>query len=1107
MAEGVIEIGDDDSESDIIVISDDEEYQLFFGIYIRPNLDPITKINKFGFWDILKLMVAFPKIFSKYLTMIISEYQKISIKVCQLDSVIQQPSTSRDVKHHTKKIDLEKTWCRLKREKEKLNKNKNNVNEPVVISSDESDGEFSDELPDLDESSNTGLTVETTKGAKNVSSTRNTKTFAKTGPIFDTKSREKLASILKNAKINIFKKSLFDDGKEENLSNSDFLKNDDGDSKHLKDETSSPSSNRHFLDLFQSENLETSSAESETNKKHSEKISSLSGSENGVKRSVFVTLSPSSKQQKKVKRKKTMQTTMDSYLPTQDIHVTDKNSDFKLIRQEKLKFPDNGDLESLVGNFSMLCINTVMMCLEDDNEDALIQGLEIFNNFAQKYKPSEGIVTEILNRCLISAKSVELLFKGFNTLLFIHHTYPDLLNIAWDVVKEILDQIGIGRGMAHQDPTIITKMSLLLELAIICYEDDFYCRDLIDQRSVRKSYAFRFLSHDLCFERNVKHVINIVICLLTSGEFSEIDVDYLSSLRPEEQKQQQIEQSLNQIQMFEISKILPKMQKILEISVNISSSCCDAAKAIATELLKSYIYLPNTLKSELIMFKLIQLVLENCEGTLPGLDFPSNLNSLVECYFKALPPKNILTPPTTPQSEDEEQGVAAVSDSYSPAAVEELSVLLYYLIYSYLKCVQKKSHIALRRRARYSKAELAAVSPEIQENLTTLPQHVENLRRHFLMLTDITAKTQEYLKKMLCFSNLKTELLVAENREQKFQLHPKITHFGLHESTVTHFGLHTSTVTHFGLHTSTITHFRLHTSTITHFGVHTSTITHFGLHTSTVTHFGLHTSTVTHFGLHTSTITHFGLHTSTTSYINNYTFWTSYINSYTFWTSYINSYTFWTSASTVTHFGLHTSTITHFGLHTSTVTHFGLHTSTITHFGLHTSTVTHFGLHTSTVTHFGLHTSTVTHFGLHTSTVTHFGLHTSTITHFGLHTSTVTHFGLHTSTITHFGLHTSTVTHFGLHTSTVTHFGLHTSTVTEIKYLAPLKKKKNFMPYSIKIFVKICYYNTHNSTCYDFKGVDIHKLELMKAILVFFDRNGFAFIFSLFKKIFTFVKN
>ncbi|KAJ8317356.1 hypothetical protein KUTeg_005260 [Tegillarca granosa] len=1093
MAEGVIEIGDDDSESDIIVISDDEEYQLFFGIYIRPNLDPITKINKFGFWDILKLMVAFPKIFSKYLTMIISEYQKISIK----------------------------TWCRLKREKEKLNKNKNNVNEPVVISSDESDGEFSDELPDLDESSNTGLTVETTKGAKNVSSTSNTKTFAKTGPIFDTKSREKLASILKNAKINIFKKSLFDDGKEENLSNSDFLKNDDGDSKHLKDETSSPSSNRHFLDLFQSENLETSSAESETNKKHSEKISSLSGSENGVKRSVFVTSSPSSKQQKKVKRKKTMQTTMDSYLPTQDIHVTDKNSDFKLIRQEKLKFPDNGDLESLVGNFSMLCINTVMMCLEDENEDALIQGLEIFNNFAQKYKPSEGIVTEILNRCLISAKSVELLFKGFNTLLFIHHTYPDLLNIAWDVVKEILDQIGIGRGMAHQDPTIITKMSLLLELAIICYEDDFYCRDLIDQRSVRKSYAFRFLSHDLCFERNVKHVINIVICLLTSGEFSEIDVDYLSSLRPEEQKQQQIEQSLNQIQMFEISKILPKMQKILEISVNISSSCCDAAKAIATELLKSYIYLPNTLKSELIMFKLIQLVLENCEGTLPGLDFPSNLNSLVECYFKALPPKNILTPPTTPQSEDEEQGVAAVSDSYSPAAVEELSVLLYYLIYSYLKCVQKKSHIALRRRARYSKAELAAVSPEIQENLTTLPQHVENLRRHFLMLTDITAKTQEYLKKMLCFSNLKyTHFGLHKSTVSHFGLHTStfthfglhtstITHFGLHTSTVTHFGLHTSTVTHFGLYTSTVTHFGLHTSTVTHFGLHTSTVTHFGLHTSTITHCGLHTSTVTHFGLHTSTITHFGLHTSTvthfglntstvthwtfmeyinsytfwTSYINNYTlwtsyinsytfglhtstsytFWTSYINSYTFWTSYINSYTFWTRNTSQLHIlGLHTSTVTHFGLHTSTVTHLDFITSTVYTFWTSYITITHLDFIPSTVTHFGLHTSnsytfwtSYTNrytFGLHTST-SYIILDTSYINSYTFWTSYINSYTFWTSYInslhildfihqqlhildfihqqfTHFGLHTSTITHFGLHTSTITHFGLHTSTIT-----------------------------------------------------------------------------
>lgn len=616
---------------------------------------------------------------------------------CQQDSAIQ-PSTSRDVKHHTKKIDLERTWCRIRKEREKQNKNKNNVNEhfePVVISSDESDGEFSDELPDLDETCVTDLKVTVTQS---VSSASNTKPLTKKGPIFDNKSREKLASILKNAKLKIARNSSFDDGKEENLSNSALSKSDDVDSKNVKDETSSPGSNRHFLDLFQSENSETSSAESKIDQKYSEKIPPVPAAENGIKRSIFVTSSPSPKRQKKVKKKKTVEIKSEPSHQTQDTYIFDKNSDFKLTCREKLKFPDN-DMESLLGNFSMLCINTVMVCLEDEDENALIQGLEIFNDFAQKYKPSEGIVTEVLNRCLILAKSLELIFKGFNTLLFIHNTYPDLLNISWDTVKEILDQIGIGRGMAHQDSTVIMKTSLLMELTIICYEDDFYRRDLSDQRSIRKSCAFRFLSHDLCFERNVKHVVNIVICLLTSGEFSEIDVDYLSSLRPIEQKQQQLEQNPHQIQMYEVSKILPKMQKILEISVNISSSCGDAAKAIAGELLKSYIYLPNilhkilllqTLKSELITFKLIQLVLENCEGTLPDLDFPSNLNSIVECYFKALPPKNILTPPTTPQSEDEEQSTAAVSDSYSPAAVEELSVLLYYLIYSYLKCVQSE---------------------------------------------------------------------------------------------------------------------------------------------------------------------------------------------------------------------------------------------------------------------------------------------------------------------------------------------------------------------------------------------------------------------------------
>ncbi|XP_056005269.1 uncharacterized protein LOC125658326 isoform X5 [Ostrea edulis] len=407
---------------------------------------------------------------------------------------------------------------------------------------------------------------------------------------------------------------------------------------------------------------------------------------------------------------------------------------------------------------SDLHINTVNSCFEE-GMDFLEQGLQFIHDFLDSYQIPQSMFKDIVMIGLIK-RDTRIMLKSYKLLLIIHEKNPALFSkLEWDTVKTLIEELSIGRGLWNQEPVILHMVGLYLKVLIMAFEEELHNSNLKDPRTVRQTNVYKILSYDSGYI-NLKEVVNWIRCSITSGEYPEVrDTVYLRHLAPE--------QDLKDLDLRrqETPKMLPLLQKLVSLGISVSSSPLECAKIMGSELLKTYIYLTSikhkrllieTISSNILRFRLISLVILNhCEESLElGYDFPQDLKSIYECYYCALPPRcSPLTPPTTPQSDEENEQSGPRVEHYSSVQVEELAMILYYVTQSYLQCKKRKGHNVLRRKAHMSLHELNSLSAEDERDLRQLPAQVEELRGYLLTLTsELTDNTHLYLNLMMCLS-------------------------------------------------------------------------------------------------------------------------------------------------------------------------------------------------------------------------------------------------------------------------------------------------------------------------------------------------------------------
>ncbi|XP_060066653.1 uncharacterized protein LOC132546941 [Ylistrum balloti] len=441
--------------------------------------------------------------------------------------------------------------------------------------------------------------------------------------------------------------------------------------------------------------------------------------------------------------------------------------DWQNIKPFNMEFPAKEGLEdSLSLKLSKMHIDTIGVCFEEEGPYCLRHAIKFIYDFSLKYAPTSDIIKQLLFKGILENSQVDLMYSSYRTLKLIQQRYPGTIQIDWETLKLVMDNINLGLGFVQQDVVILLRISLFLQLTVTCYEDDLYYHDVVDPKGLRQSMAFKCLTSDsMSYTGCVKQLTNWVVCSLTYGEFQEVQEISSPFFRERNPGVNQSSQTENVILRQEVRKLLPLLQRLLKIAIDINLSCSDCARTCASELIKSFVYLSlgykklllQTMQSSLLQFKLVILMLENnCEcDTFSYYEFPSGVRDVMENLFQAQPPRLMNTPPTTPQSEEEEEaGAGRLIPKVSSVAVEELAMLQYYALLSYLQCLKAKSHVPLRVRVKLPEKEFGSLSPENVKELEKLPTHIEELRGHYLQLAvDLTQDTEKYLMMMLCLKD------------------------------------------------------------------------------------------------------------------------------------------------------------------------------------------------------------------------------------------------------------------------------------------------------------------------------------------------------------------
>lgn len=238
-------------------------------------------------------------------------------------------------------------------------------------------------------------------------------------------------------------------------------------------------------------------------------------------------------------------------------------------------------------------------------------------------------------------------------LYIICHRYPETIRFVWSEFLEI----------AKKTPVSLINLSLVVELSLSVFESEL--KEIVSSKihETKKFQTYKILANE--------EAHSSVRCIITMLKYS-FDI-----LQKENSN------------LLEI--LIHKLQKLLEISVYISCKSISMAEHIANHLVGLYNNLPHlkhrikllrSVKSELIRFKMMEniLVLHYNSITLQWDEMPVSFTSLAECFFQALPQKTIL---------DTKCDIQIIS--YHEQSCEELIMIIYYTVNSYILYLQRKS--------------------------------------------------------------------------------------------------------------------------------------------------------------------------------------------------------------------------------------------------------------------------------------------------------------------------------------------------------------------------------------------------------------------------------
>lgn len=386
--------------------------------------------------------------------------------------------------------------------------------------------------------------------------------------------------------------------------------------------------------------------------------------------------------------------------------------------------------------------NMIQACAEEGCVN-LQHNLEFLNWFCSHYKPHAHIMSPVIETAFFGEVNIELVHETFHLLQKVNAKFPGQIKVEWKIIEKCLDISIVKRLSGEASELSILQASLLLKLLIQVLKLDLYSKDLSAQAEIRKSLAYKLLSHDV-HSPYPNDLVNY-LGLLTTDTKLEGSVQFNSGG----------DDNMNMT-------VYVLIQELLSLAIEVSSSCVIMASLLAEELKKLYTglsktesrsVLVNSISSDFVRYKLTELILESdYSGTrsLPAR-FPDSVIQIMECFSKAVPLK--LGLPVASDLQDSGDDDSFI-ESFSTEDCEEIAMLVYYIVISYLECCRKKKNQSLRSRVDYySSEELATL--EAEDEWKQVPEYVDDFLDHLLSLnSNLSPATEHFILLLQCFTDL-----------------------------------------------------------------------------------------------------------------------------------------------------------------------------------------------------------------------------------------------------------------------------------------------------------------------------------------------------------------
>ena len=244
--------------------------------------------------------------------------------------------------------------------------------------------------------------------------------------------------------------------------------------------------------------------------------------------------------------------------------------------------PKNQERIFSVVKFSEARVNTIEAIMEEaafSNKYISTVASLIHDFCTAVQEPTDQIIQYLLRDVLMESWDLSRSYNAYHILKYIQSIHPPLGTIPfeWEDIEQAVENLRLPYGLQNANNSAASN-ALALEVMVSYIEAELLQRSLASEQRMIRSIAYRWLSAQMSYNKVFK-VIQWIQQVLIFGEFEEMTESYLKL-------NLSIGDAVDKPVPKEMPKILPILQRLLDLSITVSRRPPECARRIAGDLLR-----------------------------------------------------------------------------------------------------------------------------------------------------------------------------------------------------------------------------------------------------------------------------------------------------------------------------------------------------------------------------------------------------------------------------------------------------------------------------------------------------------------------------------------